>query len=106
MKYKDKNTLMQQKKHLDKMHSDQWIYANDRTERRKKERELKKFAMVVCQYLDRFWWDALDTYQKQQLYYDSKSIEKDLLKDWLLEARKTIKINLEKYRANQIDTLI
>ena len=110
MKYKDKNTIRLVQKQLNK--DDAY---SQRTERRKRERELKKFTMRICAVVDKIWWNSLKLTDRERAYRDWLYHERDCFlyqnntpdfKSWAINFQKNNKPDTALYRENRIADLL
>lgn len=80
MKYKDRHTLNQQSKQLDKQlrESDDYLnqvaFGSDRKSRREMERQLDKFETKICTYLTKDWWNSLSFEDRKEIYTEYRNM--------------------------------
>ena len=63
MKYNDKSTERWQKRQLEKNDS-----KSERAQRREEKRNLNKFGVRVCGYVDRDWWESFTQSEQKSIY--------------------------------------
>ena len=64
MIYKDKSTARWQRKQLEK----EDYSKSDRTLRGEEKRNLEKFRVRVCRYVDRDWWESFTQSEQKSIY--------------------------------------
>ena len=110
MKYRDKHTLRQIEKQLDRDDS-----SSHGAERRKRERELKKFSIKICEVVDRIWWNSLTLSDRERAHRDWSYYEMDCLiyqrtkpdfKSWAINFKNNNKPDTALYRENRITDLL
>lgn len=107
MKYKDKHTINQHSKEIRSMY-----LKSRRSARRESEREVNKFELKICVYLDRDWWQSLSLDDRVSIYrkyissfklYNHEPIS---IKDLADIVRKKYSVLKEVYRDKIIDKLL
>lgn len=119
MMYKDKSTLRWQRKQLEK---DDYS-KSDRNIRREEKRNLEKFRVKVCKYVDSDWWDSFTTSEQMSIYrswlnsgdewvfWKSKftstkqSSDNDFDK-WIKRKYDEVKPNMSVYRDKKLDRIL
>jgi hypothetical protein len=107
MKYKDKGTMRSYAKQQEKYDLDK----SDRTKRREREREYKRFVSNFYKYVERDWWDSVDDSDKKSLYSEWSHIcvishHKQDFEEWANRVKKDIKPNTSIYRNKILDKIL
>lgn len=119
MMYKDKSTLRWQRKQLEK---DDYS-KSDRTLRREEKRNLEKFRVRVCRYVDSDWWDSFTTSEQMSIYrswlnsgdewvfWKSKFTSTKQPSDndfdkWIKRKYDEVKPNMSVYRDKKLDRIL
>lgn len=113
MIYKDKSTLRWQRKQLEK---DDYS-KSDRTIRREEKRNLEKFRVKVCKYVDSDWWDSFTTSEQMSIYrswlnvfweskFTSRRPSDNDFDKWIKKKYDEVKPNISVYRDKKLDRIL
>jgi hypothetical protein len=110
MKYKDRVTVLAERKQLDKQ-QDSWLETkSEREQRRKLKRKLAEFGIKISM-IDRTWWISLSESQqssvhREHMYNEYSSSKIESFKDFTLLMMEKYKPNASVYRENKLKLLI
>lgn len=114
MKYNDKNTLISNDKHLNRVENrDPWNLT-DREQRRLDKKNYKKFLTKFSGRIKKDWWECLSTSDQKSIYREYQNIlrvsyrnrTQPEFKRWLTKLKEEYKPNVQLYRERMIDNVL